>query len=110
MTALLPDWLLTVSTMLALAVFVTGRARLAALLAAPALLRFVLWPTVFSVLGGIPVYVLIIVGVLMLPVVAMRAVRSFLILFVGAEATDHALGRALGQGIIHVFYRHRRRR
>ena len=103
MTALLPDWLLVVTTMLALVVFVTGRARLASLLAAPALLRFVLWPTVLSVLGGIPVFVLVIVGVLVLPVVAVRAARGFLILFVGAKAADHALGHALGEHLIRLF-------
>jgi len=105
MTGLLPDWLLITSTMLALAVFVTGRVRLAALLAVPALLRFVFWPTAIAVLGGIPVFVLVIAGVLVLPVVAVRAARWVLILFVGAEATNHAVGHALGRGIAHLFSR-----
>lgn len=107
MTALLPDWLLVVTTMMAFAVFVAGRARLAALLAAPALLRFVLWPTAIAVLGGIPVFLLLIVGVLVLPIVVVRCARGFLILFVGAEATDHALGHALGKGIVRLFGRGR---
>lgn len=107
MTALLPDWLLIASTMLALAVFVTGRVRLAMLLAAPALLRFVFWPTAIAVLGGIPVLALVIVGMLVLPIVAVRAARWFLILFVGSEATDHALGHALGKGIANLFSRGR---
>ena len=108
MSALLPDWVLLVSTILALAVFVTGRVRLAGVLAMPALMRFVAWPAFLALLQGIPVLVLIVIVVLAAPVILVRSGRKLLVLFVGEEATDHGIGRALGEWLVHLFGRSRR--
>lgn len=108
MSALLPDWLVVLATMLAIAVFVTGRVRLAALLAAPALLRFVFWPAVLALLSGIPVFVLVILGVLVLPIIIVQGARQLLILFVGSQATDHAIGHAVGEGLVRFLQRRRK--
>lgn len=107
MTSILPNWALIVATLLSICVFVAGRVRLALLLATPALLRFVAWPAVLALIGGIPLFVLVSIGVLMLPVIIVRGGRKFLILFVGQEAADHALGHALGKGIVRLFSRPR---
>ena len=103
-----PDWLLVVTTMTAICVFIAGRVRLAGVLAMPAILRFVAWPALVAVLQGIPLLVLVIVGVLALPVIAVRACRGLLILFVGTDAADHAIGRALGDALISLFRRNHR--
>lgn len=105
---LAPDWLLVVTTMTAICVFIAGRVRLAGVLAIPALIRFVAWPALVAVLQSIPLFVLVIACLLALPVIIVRAVRRLLIIFVGAEAADHAVGRALGQALICIFGGHRR--
>jgi hypothetical protein len=108
MIALLPDWVLVVSTMLALAIFVTGRIRLAGVLAMPALMRFVAWPAFVALSQGVPKVVLIVIAVLAIPVILIRSVRMLLVLFVGEEATDHGIGLALGEWLVHLFARSRR--
>jgi hypothetical protein len=107
MIALLPNWLVAVSAMVGVAVFVTGRIRLAVMLAAPALLRFVVWPAVLPLLRGGTLLLLILVALLALPVIIVRTSRGLLVLFVGEAAADHAIGRAIGDGIVRLAGRRR---
>jgi hypothetical protein len=102
---LAPDWLVVIATLAAICAFIAGRVRLAGMLAMPALMRFVAWPALVAVLQGIPPLLLVIAGVLALPVIIVRAGRRLLIIFVGAQAADHAIGRALGEGLISIFQR-----
>jgi len=107
---LFPDWLLVLSTALGICVFVTGRIRLAGILAAPALLHFAVVPAFLALVSGIPVILIFGVLLLALPVLVVRAGRAVLVLFVGKTATDHAIGEALGRALIRAFRRLGRRR
>ena len=103
----MPDWLVAVTLMVAICVFVVGRVRLAIVLAIPAVARFLVWPALIKLIQATPPYVLVMIIVLALPVVIIRAVRMLLVMTIGRRATDHALGQAVGKGLIHIVRRKR---
>lgn len=107
MISLFPHWVLVLSAAAGICVFVTGRVRLAVALASPALIQFLLWPTARALLAGIPMILIIVAAVVAIPVIIVRSFRRLLIIFVGEQAADHAIGHSLGVGLVHLFRRRR---
>ena len=101
----MPDWLIATTLLAAICVFIVGRVRLAVVLALPAAMRFLVWPALLKMIEATPFYVLVIAAVLALPVILIRTVRMLLVVSIGERATDHALGRAVGEGLMRIIRR-----
>ena len=106
----LPDWLLVCATGLACCALILGRWRTAALLAAPAAIRFLAWPLALDYMRTVPPLVLLTAGLVLLPFLAVRALHRMLRLASSKEAADQAMGEFLGRGLSSIFGRRRRRR
>jgi hypothetical protein len=101
--SLIPDWALVTMTGAALCCLVLGKWRWAAVLAAPALMRFVLWPLAWKYLTGLPPLLLAVVILAALPFILLRVIRRLLILATSEKAADHALGDAFGAALLSLF-------
>jgi Ni/Fe-hydrogenase subunit HybB-like protein len=108
--SILPDWLLLCMTGAALCALVLGWGRTAALLATPALVRFILWPLAWHYLSTVPVALLVAIGLIAIPFLLLRGLHKLLRLASSQEAADHAMGDFLGRGLLGVARRFGRRR
>lgn len=105
-----PDWMLVSLTGLALCAAVVGKWRWAALPAAPALVRFILWPLVWHYLITLPAPLLALLVLIIMPVLLLRGLHLLLGLASSQAAADHAVGDFLGRGLTAAARRLRLRR
>jgi hypothetical protein len=105
---LFPDWLLVSMTGGALCCVVLGKWRWAALLAMPALGRYIVWPLAWHYLAAVPLLLLLLVGVVAIPLLFLRAIRRLFILASSERAADEALGHFFAEVLIAAFMGRRR--
>lgn len=97
---MMSDWLMVCMTGLAIFVVVFGRWRLALMLATPAIMRFIVVPLAWHYLHTLPVWLLAIIGLGLLPLLALRLLHRILRYTISSGAADEAMGIYIGHGLI----------
>jgi hypothetical protein len=97
---MMPDWLIVCMTGLSIFVAVFGRWRLALMLATPAIMRFIVIPLVWHYLQTLPGWLLAIIGLGLLPLLALRLLHRILQYTTSSGVADEAIGIYIGHGLI----------
>lgn len=97
---MMPDWLIVCMTGLSIFVAVLGRWRLALVLATPSIMRFVVMPLVWHYLQTLPLWLLTVIGLALLPLLALRLLHRILRYTMSSGAADEAMGIYIGHGLI----------